>query len=333
MPHNGRVQYHLPPGFDDALIAAALERSLHLTPSRVAHIQTKSIRGAYEASLPDSRDVILKLEAAAPADEWRLGLEVWAMEQARGVDVPVPAVLAQDFSLSALPFRYVVMEKVRGTAIDEARLTDEQQRTVLRAAGRLLARLHRVRVTGFGTLDEARFLEAGEAMGRFARWAVPSTLRAEAALNELYGAGVIDFEEAAGAMHFVETAASEVDAAPSRLLHGDFTARHVFIEPGGGAITGVIDFGDRMGGAPVWDLAGAWLSHIRLPGLIEDATDHVVLGWEAESGTRIPKPAFTAACLMRAVILARSYHDAGRVAEFEGVRWHLRGLLEEAGRL
>lgn len=333
MPHNGRVQYHLAPAFDDALIAEAIERSLHQRPARVSHIQTKSIRGVYEATLPDGREAILKLEAAAPADEWRLGLEAWAMAQARGVDAPVPAVLASDLSMAVLPFRYVVMEKVRGTAIYEEELTSEQQRSALRAAGRLLARLHRVRLTGFGTLDEARFLESGEAMGRFAHWAVSSTLRAEAALNELSAAGVIDFEEAAGAMHFVETAATEVDDAPSRLLHGDFTARHVFADTASGAITGVIDFGDRMGGPPVWDLAGAWLSHIRLPGLIEDATDHVVLGWETESGTRIPKPAFTAACLMRLVILARSYHDTGRLAEFEDTRRHLRDLLEQAGRL
>jgi Ser/Thr protein kinase RdoA (MazF antagonist) len=210
-------------------------------------------------------------------------------------------------------------------------LSNEDQRTALRASGRLLARLHRVRLTGFSSLDEQRYAESGEAMGRFARGAVPSPLRAEAALNELYGAGVIDADEAAGAMHIVETAAETVDEAPSRLLHGDFTARHVFVQAG--AITAVVDFGDRMGGPPVWDLAGAWLSHMRLRGLVPNSTGHIVQGWEAESGTRLAKDGFLAACLMRCVILARTYHDAARVAAFEEVHFHLRTLLEEAGRL
>jgi aminoglycoside phosphotransferase (APT) family kinase protein len=328
-----------PPPFGDALIAEAIEHALGEKPERVTHLQTKAIRGVFAASLPGGRDVILKLEAEAPADEWRLGLEAWAMQQAADIGVPVPAVLATDLGMSRLPFRYVVMEKAAGLALNEAGLGPEDLRAALRNAGRLLARLHRVRLAGFGSLDEQRYLDSGEVMGRFARWAVPSTLRAEAALNELSGAGVIDFEEAAGAMHIVETAAATVDDAPSRLqqparlLHGDFSARHVFVEPASGAITALIDFGDRMAGPPVWDLAGAWLWHIGLRGLPPNATAQIVQGWEAESGTRITKEEFSAACLMRLIVLARAYHDAGRVSAFEELRFHLRTLLEDAGRL
>jgi hypothetical protein len=88
-----------------------------------------------------------------------------------------------------------------------------------------------------------------------------------------------------------------------------------------------------MAGPPVWDLAGAWLSHIRLRGLPPNATAQLVQGWEAESGARIPKEAFSAACLMRLLVAARTYHDAGRVAAFEELHFHLRMLLEDAGRL
>jgi Ser/Thr protein kinase RdoA (MazF antagonist) len=327
------VEAHLPAAYDDALIGAAIERSLHVAASRIAHIQTKSIRGVYEAALPDGREVVLKLEAPAPPDEWRLGLEAWAIQQAATVDVSAPEVLAQDLAMDALPFRYVVMTRTPGLPLNEAKLGIEDERTALRNAGRLVARLQRVRMSGFGTLDEAKYLETGEAMGRFARWAVPSSLRAEAALNELSNAGAIDFDEAAGAMHIVESAMHAKDDMPSRLLHGDFTARHVFVDPTSGAITGLIDFGDRMAGMPVWDLAGAWLSHIRLRGLPPNATAAIVQGWEAESGTRIAKEDFTAACLMRLLITARTYYDAGRVAPLDELRFHLRALLEDAGRL
>lgn len=327
------MEFHSGVPFNHALVVAAIERSLHLKPVRVKQVETRGIRGLYQTALPDEREVIVKVESPVQPDEWRLGLEVWAMEQARAAGVPVPAVLAQDLTMQPLPFRYVVMEMTPGIALNEAKLSTEDMRTALRNAGRLLARLHRVRLNGFGTLDEGRYLDTGEVMGRFARWAVPSSLRAEAALNELSNAGAIDFEEAAGAMYIVESAMHAPDDLPSRLLHGDFTAHHALVDPATGTIAGLIDFGDRMGGMPAWDLAGAWLSHIRLRGLPPNATASMVRGWEAESGARMPKEELSAACLLRLLVLARVYHDAGRVAAFEELRFHLRMLLEDAGRL
>src|SRR5687768_15969608 len=102
--------------------------------------------------------------------------------------------------------------------LNKAGLMQEEQQAALRSSGRMLARLHAIPIVGYGILNEQYFLASDEVMGRFARWAVPSTLRSEAALNELYAAGVLDVEEAAGAMHLIETEAA-LDEPASRLLH------------------------------------------------------------------------------------------------------------------
>ena len=148
----------------------------------------------------------------------------------RGVGVPAPPSSARTSRCQRCPFRYLVMEKARGVPLDLAGLAPDGQRAALRESGRLLARLHRIKVTGYGALSEQHFRETGAVMGRFAQWAVPSTLRAEAALNELYGAGALDVEEASGAMHLIEDEAATDVLEPS-LLHDDFSARHTFVDP------------------------------------------------------------------------------------------------------
>ena len=181
-----------------------------------------------------------------------------------------------------LPFRYVVMEKGRGIDCTARRLP--LRRTQGRSCG-LRGGCWRgctgCALPGFGSLDEERLSRVRRGDGALARrWAVPSSLRAEAALNELSGAGALDFEEAAGAMHIDRELRRRhrMPGAFAAAWHGDFTARHVFVDPASGAITGLIDFGDRMGGPPVWDLAGAWLSTSACAELPPNATGHVVAG-------------------------------------------------------
>jgi aminoglycoside phosphotransferase (APT) family kinase protein len=325
------VQFHQPPRLDSAQVVAALERALGAAPSRLAHIQTKDIRSVYVATLGDSREVVLKAEDDAPPEEQRLGLEAWAIEQARGLGIPATAVLGLDLSLAAVPFRYLVMEKADGIPLHEAGFSRERLREALEASGGLLARLHSVRVNGYGSLSEQEYASSGAVAGRFARWAVPGPMRAEAALNELYAAGALDVEEASGAMHLVEDEAA-TDVTDGCLLHGDYSARHTWVGPTG-EVTAIIDFGDRLAGPPLWDLAGAWLSNGDLESLPPDATGAVIEGYETASGSLVPRPRLRTYCLMRLLVPARALHERGRTPEYQALRRRLDALLEEAGRL
>jgi aminoglycoside phosphotransferase (APT) family kinase protein len=326
------VQFHQPPHLDEAQVARAIDHALGATPTGVTHIQTKDIRSVYAATLADGREVVLKAENDAPPEEQRLGLEAWAIEQVRGLGIPAPAVLGLDLALTTVPFRYLVIEKAAGVPLHEAGLDPDRLHAALEASGRLLARLHSVRVSGYGSLSELEYAAGGAVAGRFARWAVPGPMRAEAALNELYAAGALDVEEASGAMHLVEDEAA-TDVTDGCLLHGDYSARHTFVDPATAEITAVIDFGDRLAGPPLWDLAGAWLWNGDLDSLPPDATEAVIEGYETESGTSVPRPRLRTYCLMRLLVPARSYYEHGLIAEFQKLRQRLDVLLEEAGRL
>lgn len=326
------MQHHLEPFLDERLVRHAIERSLGAALARLRHVQTKSRRSVYEAGFDDGRAIILKADDGSEGENFRLGLEGWAMEQAHAIGMPVPALLGQDLTMSALPFRYLLMTKAGGIQADSAALPPELRRSALRASGRWLARLHRIEVDGYGSLDEQRFLDSGTVGGSFARWAVPSTLRAEAALNLLYSDGMLDVEEAAGAMYLIEKQAA-LDEPPARLLHADFSARHTLVDPATGAITAIIDFGDRMGGDPIWDLSAAWLRNANQREPVEGVTEALIEGYEAETGIETPSRTFAAYSLIHLLILARSLYEQRRLTEILPQRMRLDLLLEDAGLL
>lgn len=314
------------------LIHALVQHALGKTPEAVRLRQVNLQRSIFDVALTGGARVLVETESPEPREGWRLALEAWAIQQASRAGLPVPELLALDWSCATFPVRYLVLARATGVPFLDAQLPDTTRINVLYGAGRLLARLHQVPVRGYGLLNDAHFQETGEVMARFARWAVPSTLRAEAALNELYGAGVIDVEEAAAAMHLVEAEAA-LDEPPSRLLHDGFIARDLLVEPDSGAITALTGFENRMGGPTSWELAGAWLWHDNLPGLPEQASAYLLEGYETEAGTEVHRGRLRANCLIRLIILMRSLHDEGRDSELPPLRLRLDRLLEDAGRL
>jgi len=314
----------------EGLVRRAIEQAAGPV-SRLRHIRTKSRRSVYEAELVARREVILKLDDGSDGEDFRLALEAWALGQAADIGMPVPGILGSDFTKALMPFRYVLLEKAAGLPLSDPAMPPSALATALRAAGRWLARLHLIPVDGYGTLDERRFLDTGAVSGSFARWAVPSTLRAEAALNYLYAGGVLDVEEAAASMHLIEAEAANTEP-PSRLLHGGLSPERIYAHPQSGALLGVIGFGGRMGGDPLWDLAQVWLHSSGYPGL-EDAAAGFLAGYKAESGEPLPHSRFAAACLMRLLILIRSLHEQGAVSEIPPSRMRLDLLLEDAGLL
>lgn len=180
----------------------------------------------------DGRELIVKVPV--PGRIPRYAVAAWAAQQLAAADVPVPIPLWQtdDFTVEPLcPGRPLAATTDRAVAVRAA----EQ-------AGLILRRIHSVQVTGYGrlTLDgsaehasvEAWLLhppsqESGHGLLRALTPVVTTALRVRAPL---------------------------VAGVPARLLHGDWTARHVLHTDS--VVTGVIDLESVRGGDPLADVAG-----------------------------------------------------------------------------
>jgi aminoglycoside phosphotransferase (APT) family kinase protein len=242
---------------DERLIAAEIERHLGAPPLSMVQHPTKLPRFVYEAELPDGQRVIFKAEHDTDGDD-AIVLETWAMERAREAGVPAPPVLALDSSQATFPGRYAIFERIPGQSLESLDPPPATVRRIMSEAGAMLRRLHTVRVRGYGELDDARYLRTGEVRGRHDRWVAEPAFEAADYLREH---GIVDVNEHAAIRAALELHRPWLEAhEDARLLHGDFDSSHIFVDPGTHAIAGIIDFGDREAGDPVWDLTaiGLW---------------------------------------------------------------------------
>jgi Ser/Thr protein kinase RdoA (MazF antagonist) len=178
--------------------------------------------------------------------------ERWALDAARALGVPTPRVLLIDqvdhIGSARTPVTVCVEDKLPGVSLRT--LLDAGHRPVgaIAELGELLARIHQVRVDGFGYL---------RAEGR--GWDIPFS----AVMLDLLDRRT-DLHRAAThwaePVESVEQGLAVLDAHRShfafddpRLVHGDLGADHILISDD--RVTGIIDFQECSGNHPVLDLA------------------------------------------------------------------------------
>jgi len=314
---------------DKRLVRDLVERHTGERPARLIARATKAPRLVYEATLDDGCTVIFKAEVDTRGDD-AIVLEAWAMERAREAGVPAPRVLALDASGAAFPGRYAIFEQASGAPLppvwrartpDEADLAPEAMRRAFRAAGAALRRLHALPIPGYGRLDDERYLRTGEVRGRSKTWREVTLDPALAAVEHMVERGVVHGDDA-GRLHAAIAAHQGVlaECGDGRLLHGDFAAKHIYVEQPSGDLTAVIDFGDREAGDPAFDVANfvLWEDDERL-GWLREGYGEVDGGF----GTRVR--AYALADTLR---LAHSRLLEGRTADAAPVIGRLRAMGE-----
>ncbi|MFJ8630984.1 phosphotransferase family protein [Streptomyces sp. NPDC093568] len=199
---------------------------------------------AFRVDGADGRELIVKVPT--PGRIPRYAVAAWAAKQLTAADVPVPVPLWQtdNFAVETFcPGRSLGATTDRGVAVRAA----EQ-------AGLILRRIHSVQVTGYGRLT----LDGWAEHASIEAWLLRPP-------SQTSGHGLLR------ALTPVVTTALRVRAplvagVPARLLHGDWTARHVLHADSG--ITGVIDLESVRGGDPLADVAG-W--SLQEPGYLTEA--------------------------------------------------------------
>lgn len=169
----------------------------------------------------------------------RYDVAAWAASQLATAGVPTPQILWHDQDVcieTRCPGRPLA-------SVDDKPSSDQDLAAVT-VAGELLRRLHTVPVRGFGRLDPTG---TGTHQSLRAWLLHPSPACSSTTDDDLLAL-------TQRVRRVLRVGVQRLPEAPPRLLHGDWTARHVLAESG--CVTGVVDLESARGGDPLADVAG-----------------------------------------------------------------------------
>jgi fructosamine-3-kinase len=165
--------------------------------------------------------------------------------------VPVPRILAFDFSRARVDRDYLIMPMLPGVSLSQAALSRTGRHRALQEWGGYIAQVHSVTDPGnrFGYLGEHRCMEPQS------NWREAFHVMFERELQDIVASGVYDDATAVWALDLLDRHAHVFDSCTtSHLLHGDIWVTNLLVQPDG-AVSGVLDFDRACWGDIEWDLA------------------------------------------------------------------------------
>lgn len=249
-------------------------------------IEHTTIAEAVQALLPDQRVVqiermleggstivyrITTLAATSylricPEADRNLLAEAAVHERLGAVGLHVPLVLHSELLHPTIQRSIMLTTAIPGRAIG---YTDPPRHSasIMRAAGRELARINQVPVQGYGWLTSVQ-PTTGMLCAEYSTCNAWLQAHFTAPIQALAESGIIAPQAAVSLTHLLDHAARVFRDEPAVLSHGDFDVTHIFIE--GIAYTGIIDFGEIRGTHWIYDLAHYAIECIQfLPALLD----------------------------------------------------------------
>jgi len=160
-------------------------------------------------------------------------------------DVPVPAILANDFSRSEIDRDYLLMERLPGTPLSQiACLTRASLDDILRGVGSYLRQTHALTGDHYGYVGEHRPMEPQ------LDWASAFQIMWNLLLDDVEHCGGYSPTEAASMRRLADRHIKVFDRnVPASLLHMDVWAENILADEHG-RLTGLIDWDRALWGDP-----------------------------------------------------------------------------------
>jgi aminoglycoside phosphotransferase (APT) family kinase protein len=181
-----------------------------------------------------------------------LTTDAHVLERLQALNVRVPEVVAASAATAAFPRSWMIMTEVPGRSIAQGGTDDEAQQAAI-AAGRDVAVINSVSVSGFGWLHRDGSAQLTAELPSYRQFVVsylPTPWPGR--LQEVFHPRQLEALRA--------LAAGEQDRPfrAGRLVHGDLDLTHIYSHAG--HYSGIIDFGELRGADPYFDL-GHFLLH------------------------------------------------------------------------
>jgi len=217
--------------------------------ARFERISTGKFNDSFFVALEDGREVVLRI--APPDDAGFLFYERNMMRQEPSLhrairdktSIPVAKVLAFDGSRALIDLDYLIMERLPGTALSDARVSASAADRVFEETGRHLRELHdKCRTERYGYLGEHHCMEPADS------WVNAFRTMWGLLIEDIRACGGYDADEAKAAREALDPHLELFDRpVPSSLLHMDVWAQNILVD-GDGCVTGLVDWDRALWG-------------------------------------------------------------------------------------
>jgi fructosamine-3-kinase len=166
-------------------------------------------------------------------------------------DIPVPPILAYDFSRSLIDRDFLIMPRLPGQPLSGISIGSGASDHVYRQWGRYVAEIHQVADPDnrFGYLGEHRCMAPQNS------WRKAFQLMYKKELDDICSCGVYSQIQSDDAMALLDDNLAAFESCEaSRMCHGDLWVTNILVRPDG-EVTGLIDFDRACWGDIEWDLA------------------------------------------------------------------------------
>lgn len=179
--------------------------------------------------------------------------EAAAAHYAKEAGLPSYDTLAVHDYVGGDDFAFHVLEKLSGIAIKkwlEAHPNDEA--TLLPQIGRMMARLHKIKVEGFGPFDNEQ-AKSGRLIGLHPTFSEALNAGLAFNLEVLQKEGMITNEQSKKITGLFSSGNKILAISNAVLVHNDFADWNLLTD--GQGVTGVLDWDECVGGDPISDIA------------------------------------------------------------------------------
>lgn len=222
-----------------------VQQVFNLTPTLVDRFNTGAQHFVYDVMLPDKTAVVVRLSRRSDLSVAQ-GAVYWT-EYLQGLDLPLPKILASDFSCTQCSFPFVVLERLPGRDLGEVldnmpatarqrlaiRLTDLQNRVTALPAGQ-----------GYG------FVANLEDPFPHTSWRGVVNAEIERSRHRIEQAGYIDPSFADCALEACDKFDGYLSSVPPTPFLHDITTKNVIIH--NNALSGIVDVDELCFGDPMY---------------------------------------------------------------------------------
>ncbi len=206
----------------------------------------------YLLHYPD-RTLFFRSDDGVAEDDY-MEAENAVMKLVRAHGVPVPEVFASDASKSRFPIRYQILELLKGKSLnsfyDDGTL---QTDTVARDLGRCMARIHDIKLDGFGFINTDELRRTGRMSGLDCSNGDYFHKRLDSHLKYLVDTGFLSQADCARVERLFAQHRGLLELDRGSLVHKDMALWNVIGEPG--KVKAIIDWDDVVIDDPVDDIS------------------------------------------------------------------------------